>query len=170
MFGGKEVVVVHLKINVNLKALTIEETIAKRKFAQAVTVENLLKEVRFEANLLQLGLGEDAVSAALQPLRDLHSATSREAASWFNVDENLRAHLNRALDLKRGVMLALLTGWCSARDDPARFEESLLRMLRRDKVALARCRFDHRRLTTDRRLTISGQPRFIVWRSLIASG
>ena len=108
---GQDIVVLHVKININLKAQTIEEMIGRRKQSQIVLVENLMKEIKFDLKILQIDCKDRDVEIALKPVENLIPKANQKGAAWFNEDQNFRSYLNEALDEKQKAITLLYSNW-----------------------------------------------------------
>ena len=108
---GQDIVVLHVKININLKAQTIEEMIGRRKQSHIVLVENLMKEIKFDLKILQIDCKDRDVEIALKPVENLIPKANQKGAAWFNEDQNFRSYLNEALDEKQKAITLLYSNW-----------------------------------------------------------
>ena len=113
-YKDHQIIIVRVKININLKSLTIEEMIGKRRRAQIVMIENLMKEVRFDLKLLQIQFSDEQIVSALLPMESMKNEAKECDAEWFNEDENFRRHVNHALELKRQALFLLYRQWLEA--------------------------------------------------------
>jgi hypothetical protein len=111
LFEDQVIIVLNVKININLKALTIEEMIGRRQQSQIVTVENLMKELKFDLKILQVDCLEDELESAIKSLSDLVEKAHNKGASWFNEDQNFRSFLNDSLDEKQKAITLLYSNW-----------------------------------------------------------
>ncbi len=100
-----------MKININLKALTIEEMIGRRQQSQIVTVEHLIKELNFDLKILQIECSDGTFETAIKLLSNLVEKAHNNGASWFNEDQNFRSFLNDALDEKQKAITFLYSHW-----------------------------------------------------------
>jgi hypothetical protein len=109
--SGKQIVVVKLKVNVYTKALSIEEMIGKRKRFLEEILDNFLKELKFDLNILQLQFPDHMKKECLEKMCKEIQSVKTQDCSWFNEDENFKTVLEGALQLKETLLIEILSNW-----------------------------------------------------------
>lgn len=93
-YNQKQLVVVSVKVNINQKALTIEEILEQRKCNILAIGDRLEKEIQFDVQLISKN------TCCLWKLqRHLLNARERDA-TWYNSNSNYRSALDQLLRLK----------------------------------------------------------------------
>ncbi len=106
-FEGRQVYLIPLDININLKCQTIEEMIGKRKHLILALVKNVKKELEFE---LRLVTGKDQRDSKSweQDFEFINKQLQNHDAEWYNSDHNFSLELQSILEWKRATFLAEL--------------------------------------------------------------
>ena len=100
-FNDKPVVVVSVKVNVNQKALTIEDMLRQRQRSIRTVGENLAKEIVFDLQLVS----DEPCDWYVRTLRDhMKEEVAEKDPTWFNTDSNLKAALDKVLALKQTII------------------------------------------------------------------
>ncbi len=152
-FEGKNVIVVGLKINSNLKASEIDDMIGKRKQMLASIRDSACEELAFDIKILAFdeiaslisadidGITESEVQQVKDELQDeLEDTFERKKSDWFNSDENFKLVLEQISGIKRSKIRSLIRRWKKKNDLKKGFEsgtfilqQAVLRMAMRGR-------------------------------------
>jgi hypothetical protein len=108
-----QVVVVPLKINVNLKAQTVEELVRRRQGTLLGLLAGLRREALLDLRILGAagGGGGAAEAAVLARCAGAAARAAARAPEWFNADERFKRALDEALGERPDILKDAVEAW-----------------------------------------------------------
>ena len=126
MIGDKPVLVVTIKVNINLKAGTIEDSLSRRRGTIVSIGEGVKNDLEFDFSIVSsliLSTSTDLVQQAtshknngILEFKNGMRALCDKMPEWFNNDKNFQDTLKQIMDLKLQIFQSFFSDLQSSKD------------------------------------------------------